>query len=476
MVGKDSSIVSPPSTGVEAGEGLPACLGASRADVLALFLRVLPPDFFAQLGETQELRQNNRVYNYAVVIWLMIVQRLHGNGSLETAVLELVRGLPKDFWPQPCKRLQSAAQDGKLSLSSNTGSYNNARQEFPLTVLEQCCDRVWAQLNEPVGAPEAAVRRRAFFLDGSSVRMMHSEALCAAYPPGCSQHGESHWPLLRILVAHDLYTGVAMRPQWGAMNGAEAVSEQGLLKQAIDRLPRAAIVVGDANFGVFSVAYASTERDHPVVLRMTMARARSLTKGELQDGMDLQIQWTPTRDDRRSHPELPADASVSGRLIVRRVQPSDGSQPFLLPLFTTLKDEAGSIFELYGRRWDIETDLNCLKSTLRLDQLTCSTVEMVAKEIDVAILAYNLVRALMWVAAQKAGLKPRQFSFTRCRNVMQAFAPLIAAAADEREAQRLFDKMMYYVGQAKLPTRHRKRPSYPRAVWPKTQKYPKRKE
>jgi hypothetical protein len=260
------------------------------------------------------------------------------------------------------------------------------------------------------------------------------------------------------------------------MNGQAAVSEQGLLEQAIDRLPRAAIVVGDANFGVFSVAYASTERDHPVVLRMTLARARSLTKGELQEGMDLQIQWTPTRDDRRSHPELPADASVSGRLIVRRVQPSDGSQPFLLPLFTTLKDEAGSIFELYGRRWDIETDLNCLKSTLRLGQLTCSTVEMVAKEIDVGILAYNLVRALMWVAAQKAGLKPRQFSFTRCRNVMQAFAPLIAAAADEREAQRLFDKMMYYVGQAKLPKRHRKRPTYPRAVWPKTQKYPKRKE
>src|SRR5260370_9762757 len=189
---------------------------------------------------------------------------------------------------------------------------------------------------------------------------------------------------------------------------------------------------------------------------MTMARARSLTKGELQDGMDLQIQWTPTRADRRSHPELPADASVSGRLIVRRVQPSDGSQPFLLPLFTTLKDEAGSIFEVYGRRWDIETDLNCLKSTLRLDQLTCSTVEMVAKEIDVAILAYNLVRALLWVPAPNAGLKPRQFSFTRCRNVMQAFAPLIAAAADGREAQRPIHKMMAYLGHAQTPPPQRK--------------------
>jgi hypothetical protein len=112
------------------------------------------------------------------------------------------------------------------------------------------------------------------------------------------------------------------------MNGQEAVSEQGLLEQAIDRLPRGAVLLGDANFGVFSVAYTAAERDHPLVLRMTLARARCLTKGELQDGMDLQIQWTPTRDDRRSHPELPAEASVSGRLIVRRYSPVTAASRF----------------------------------------------------------------------------------------------------------------------------------------------------
>ncbi len=101
---------------------------------------------------------------------------------------------------------------------------------------------------------------------------------------------------------------------------------------------------------------------------------------------------------------------------------------------------------------------------------------MVAKEIDVAMLAYNLVRAITFVAAQQAGLAPRAFSFTRVRNVINAFAPLIANAKDEREGRRLFDKMMYYVGQAKLPKRNRKRRSYPRAVWGRPQAYPKRKE
>jgi hypothetical protein len=474
-----------------AGEGASGAgvevLGASRADVLSLFLRLLPPDHFRQLREQQEQqtqpgrRQNNRVYNDAVVIWLMIQQRLSANASLEAAVLELGRGLPGEFWPQPCKRLREQKQQTR-KLSGNTGSYNQARQELPLSIAEHCGDRVFVQLMEQLGrdaAPEsgAASRRAAFFVDGSSMRMPHSEALSALYPPGSNQHGESHWPLLRIVVAHDLYTGLAMRPQWGAMNGEQAVSEQGLLEQAIDRLPGGCVVLGDANFGVFSVAYLAAQRGHPVVLRLTAARAKRLAGRTLPDSMDLRICWQPSQDDRRNHPELPPDACVRGRLIVRQVQPGNGGVPILLALFTTLEeDKADPVVELYGRRWNIETDLRSLKDTLRLDQLTSTTPEMVAKEIDIALLAYNLVRAVICVAAQRAGLPPRQYSFTRVRNIINAFAPLIMTARDEREAQHAFEKMMYYVSQAKLPRRRRKRPSYPRAVWPKPHKYPKRKQ
>ena len=60
----------------------------------------------------------------------------------------------------------------------------------------------------------------------------------------------------------------------GPVNGSQAVSEQGLLEQWIERLPSAAILVGDANFGIFSVAYAADQRGHPVVVRLTAARAK----------------------------------------------------------------------------------------------------------------------------------------------------------------------------------------------------------
>jgi hypothetical protein len=39
-----------------------------------------------------------------------------------------------------------------------------------------------------------------------------------------------------------------------------------------------------------------------------------------------------------------------------------------------------------------QTDLRTLKSTLRLDQLTCCAPDLVAKEIDIGMAAYNLAR------------------------------------------------------------------------------------
>ena len=451
---------------------LPAVTDASLPAALGLFRQVLSEKFLQQILQKEKRRQNNRVYTVAVVMWLMILQRLQGSGTLQTAVLELLRGLPPSFWPQPCKRLQPGPP--KRPLSSHTGAYNTARQELPVRIVEQCFDRVFDQLSQQAAGwlPQSA--QRAFFFDGTSVRMPHSQTLLQKYPPGVNQHGESHWPLIRMLVAHDLYTGLALRPEWGAMHGGEAVSEQGLLETAIQRLQHGSVVVGDANFGVFSVAYAAVQRGHPVVLRLTAARAHRLAGKALHGGIDRRLHWSPSRDDRRNHPSLPAAASVAGRLLVRLVQPSDGSQPFLLALFSTLETGADGIFQLYGYRWNIETDLRSLKGTLKLEQLTCTTPEMVAKEIDLAMLAYNLVRMVTYSAAQKAGLPPRSFSFTRVRNVVNAFAPLLAIA-DERQAAELLDKMMYYVGQAKLPRRKQKRRSYPRAVWGKPLVYPKRK-
>ena len=304
------------------------------------------------------------------------------------------------------------------------------------------------------------------------MRTAHTLELCRTYPPGSNQHGESHWPLVRIVVAHDLQTGLAMRPEWGAMHGDQAVSEQALLEKAIDRLPPGAAVMGDANLGVFSVAYAAVQRNHPVVLRLTAERARRLAGEDLRDGIDRVVEWKPSKFERRSHPELPADACVQGRLLVRQVQPDHGGAAFRLALFTILSSPAEEVFALYGKRWSIETDLRTLKSTLCLDQLTCATPDMVAKEIDMGIAAYNLVRALIGFASERSGIPPRGYRFTKVRLILLTFTPALANAPNQQAAQRILDQILIYVQQSKLPHRKRRRSSYPREVWKRGAYFP----
>ena len=449
-----------------------------QADALKLFQQLLPALFFCEALRQAKVKQNNRVYTAAVVMWLMILQRWQ-NGTSQSAVVKLLCDLPASFWPYPCKRLQPKPGQEKPNLSSNPGGYHQARKELPTSLVEKGCDLATQGLIREMGVVVPELGRQACLIDGSTSRLGHSPELCELYPPTSNQHGKSHWPILRLLVMHDLITGLAMRPVWGPVNGKKPVSEQALLERALVLLPDEAVLLGDSNFGVFSVAYAADQSHHPVLLRLTLARAQSLYRGRgvLQDGIDQRVQWKPSRDDRRRYKErtgkeLPADAAVSGRLIVRQVQPSNGKDAFLLPLFTTLETDADVLTQVYGRRWNIETDLRTLKTMLRLDQLTCTLPEMVDKEIPIAILAYNLVRAVTYQAAQKAGLTPRDFSFTRVRCVIDAFLPAVAAAGSDAEAQKLRQDMMYYVGQARLPKRRKKRRSYPRAVWPKPKSFP----
>ena len=157
---------------------------------------------------------------------------------------------------------------------------------------------------------------------------------------------------------------------------------------------------------------------------------------------------------------------------MRQVQPHTG-KPFLLAWFTTLPDPPEQILKLYGQRWRIETDLRTLNSSLKLDQFTCSTPDMVDKEIGMAMAAYNLGRAITCLASEQSGIPPRGYSFTQVQRIVQKFSPVLAAAKDPYDAQRIFDQIMICVPQAQLP-RRRKRPTYPGAVWPRGAYFPSR--
>src|ERR1035437_7888185 len=63
-------------------------------------------------------------------------------------------------------------------------------------------------------------------LDGTTLLLPHSEDLERRYPATRHRHGTSHWSLIRVLLAHEAMSGLAVRPCYGPVNGPQSTSEQ----------------------------------------------------------------------------------------------------------------------------------------------------------------------------------------------------------------------------------------------------------
>lgn len=431
--------------------------------VLHLFRRVAPPRYWRRLGGQSGFCRGG-IFCLPLVIWMMITQRLQSGGTLATAVQQLRSGGYRDLLTR-CKRVR------ERRISAATGGYCQARQKLSKLVASQIVDDLFERLQAVLREGWPGLQRPLFLLDGTALLLEHSPELKTAYPPAKNQHGHSHWPVLRVAVAHDVESGLAVRPSWGAACGAQATSEQKLIEEVIERLPSGAVVLADRNFGVFSVTWAAQQQQHPVLFRLTNARAGKLLGRALEPGTEQTVVWRPSREERRAHPELPAGIQLAGRVIVCELK---GAREPLLCLFTTLDHPSGEIVQMYGLRWNIETDLRALKRTVRLHHVRARSLAMMEKDLLLAVLAYNMVRTVMCLAARKAGISPRQLSFTSVYTLVEIHLPVLLSARSQRSWHRELDKLVDYAAAYKLPRRRSQR-SYPRAVWGSGYRFPPRK-
>jgi hypothetical protein len=363
---------------------------------------------------------------------------------------------------EPCKRVR----EGRIS--ANTGAYSQACMQVPVEAARRVSQHTFEQLYAALPKQEG-LRQRLFLLDGSSVELAHTKEIRKVYGLAKNQFGESHWPVMKVTVMHHVATGLALPPAYGPMYGPNAVGEQQLSEQLMRALPPSSVVIGDRNFGVFSVVWQAGLLKQDVVLRMTRSRAAKL-HGDLSVGSDWPIMWEATRFDRMSHPDLPAGARVGGRLVVREAK--IGKEP--LYLFTTLEESAEVVAALYKERWHIETDLRSLKEQVKLHSISAKTPQMAATELLLAVAAYNLIRAVMGEAARQIGIEPRRLSFSRSQAAFWAFTGAVSQHCSAEKFEHHWKLLLRILNQSKLP--NRKRSSQPRAVWGKQSSFPLRKD
>jgi hypothetical protein len=423
-------------------------------------------DLFRGLLPRQEVdaldpRAPQAVYTPFVVVWLLVFQRLNKNASLSEAVSELLLRFPPAALPE--------GKAGRLgSLSPNTAAYSDARSGLDPSVLRWAADRSFASLLP--SCPPSFKGKRVFLLDGTSVTLVPEPVLKKAFPPASNQHGQSAWPVLRLLVAHDLDSGLAAGTAHGPMYGTGAESELDLTRRLVPTLPAGSILLADRNFGIFGAAWAAQRAGLGLVARLSGPRWKALLRQAEPDGTGRwRLRWRPSAWDRRSDGSLPADALLQGWL--HEADIGEGKKLWLLAT-----EDAGTeeLAALYKRRGEVETDLRDLKRTLCLDRMKGRGTAMVEKELLAARLAYNLANQVRRLAAAKAGVEPRKLGFAGTWALLKSFLGALGDGLAGPEAEAGFERLLDLAGRRKLPVREPGR-SYPREVLGRGSSFPKRK-
>src|SRR5215472_6169774 len=356
----------------------------------------------------------DRVFTPITTIWGFLSQVLGDDHSCRDAVARIIA---------------HRAASGLKACSPNAASYCDARARIPTAVLRSLARRTARELQAGAANEWRWNGRSVFIADGSHVSMPDTPENQAAYPQPVVQQPGLGFPLARVAVLLSLATGachdLAIAPYAGKGTG-----ETTLLREMYGALKPGDVVLADALFDNYFVACELRQRGIELVARVQAERVGSQVVEARPDG-DV-ITWRRpnkprgmTGEQYRRYPK---------ELLMRQVTVDARDQNNRAEVFqvvTTILDasiDGGRIGDLYERRWSGEVDIRAIKATMQMDVLRCKTPEMVEKEIWAHLLAYNLLRTVMAVAAAGVGIEPREVSFTGAKQAVTAFAPKLEAA------------------------------------------------
>ncbi len=343
-----------------------------------------------------------RVLTPVTTIQLFLLQILHGNPA--------------------CSHVPHLS-----GLRFSAAAYCQARARLPLRLFDLLLERFSSAVQPGLSSESRWHGHRLFVVDGSGCSRPDTPALQAAFGQPTEQRPGCGFPmahllglfhagtgvLLKLVIAplltHDLAHVQAVHPSLQA--GDVLVADRGLCSYA-----HLALLVQAGVHAVLRVCarqIVDVTPGRPFVMpgvRRTPAvkgipRSRWLKTLGFQDPRVTGFK----PNTRPSWLTREALAALPEALVLREVRYHLGRPGFRtrqITLVTTLLDanvySVADLAELYRRRWQVETALAHLKTTMQMDVLHCKTVPGVLKELTIFAIVYDLVRLVM---CQSAGLQ-----------------------------------------------------------------------
>lgn len=313
-------------------------------------------------------------------------------------------------------------------------AYCAARGRLPLAVVQGLLGEVFeAALPQTRRDEHLWIGHRTFHIDGSSFSMPDTEELRKAFGTPSRQAEGCAFPTAHLLVLFSAATGLLV----DGFASALTTSDLAEAPEAHAHLDAGDILIGDEYFGGYPhLALLQTRGLHGLFpahhLRIVDfkkgrphcgegAPVAGMPRSRWIKSLGKEDQWVeyfkpkgkpPAWMSKEQYDALPE--SIIVREIRRTVQ-RPGIGKVTLTLVTTLLDpikySAGQLLELRLRRWNVETNLGHIKTTMGMDVLRCHSEQGVRKELAVFCLVYNLVRCVMLQASRRQEVPVSRVSF-----------------------------------------------------------------
>jgi hypothetical protein len=384
------------------------------------------------------IRYRDRVFGPVTTLWGFLSQVLSDDHSCRDAVARIIA---------------HRAASGLAACSPNTASYCNARGRLDTGVLRTLAKRTARELQAGAADGWKWNGRSVFIADGSHVSMPDTPENQAIYPQPTTQQPGIGFPLARVAVLLSLATGachdLAIAPYQGKGTG-----ETTLLRAMYDALRPGDVVLADALFDNYFLVHELRDRGIDVVVRAQYQRVGSQT---VQSGPGGEVLvWRRPNKPRGMRGEqyrrYPATMLMRQVAVDARGKDNRAERFHVVTTILDASVDAGQIGDLYERRWSGEVDIRAIKSAMQMDVLRCKTPGMVEKEIWAHLLAYNLLRTVMAVAAAEVGIEPREVSFKGAKQAVMAFAPKIEAARP-KDRPALLDALLAVIAYHRVGDR-----------------------
>ena len=137
---------------------------------------------------------------------------------------------------------------------------------------------------------------------------------------------------------------------------------------------------------------------------------------------------------------------------------SPGFRTHELQVVTTLRDtrvhSAAQIAAWYQRRWQVELYFDDIKTSLNMHAFRCKTPHMVARELVMHMIAYNLVRYLMACAEPLRDVQARgTLSFKGTMDRLDQWQWVIWSAPSPKQAKLRRNALLQTIADDEVPPR-----------------------